>query len=191
MNLYSNDIENKTITYENAIRRHSFHRLYKKLCCIALCTAILVSVLSGCGKPDEALETFQADMNDFTAAIKQLDTDINNINPTSDDAVKQLLAYYDEMEDEFLNLTTIAVPEDYDSIPRLSQKAYDYMVKAISYYHVAFESEPLDQDILNAATAYYEKAFEFVGYIGQVLMGAEITFQSDIDNTENQNTENQ
>ncbi len=150
---------------------------------LMLCLIFLASLTAGCGKKDEALETFQSDIADFTSAIRELDTDINSINPSSDDAVSELLSYYDSMSEEFAKLASIEVPEDYSTIARLSEKANEYMTKAVSYYHAAFGNEPLDQDILNTASTYYAKSFEFIGYIGQVLMGAEITFQSDLEDS--------
>lgn len=152
---------------------------------VCLCNILLLSLLlSGCGsKKDQELETFQKQLDDFSAAVLELDSNINGINPTSDDAVTKLLSYYDTLETEFENLAAISVPEEYSDIARLSAKASEYMSEAVSYYHTAFESETLDPDILSLASSYYEKAFEFVNYIGQVLMGADITFQSDTEDS--------
>lgn len=156
---------------------HKQHKLFFLFWCILLSSLLL----SGCGKKkDAALETFQAQLDNFTNAVMKLDTDINSINPTSDNAVTQLLSYYDELNIQFAALAAIPVPDEYSDVARLSQKASEYMSQAVAYYHTAFESEFLDQDILDLASSYQKKAFDFVNYIGQVLMGADITFQSDL-----------
>ncbi len=146
---------------------------------------LLAIALCGCGKKtDTELDTFQAELDEFTTSVSELDAKINSINPTSDNAVNELLSYYDLLDTEFQELAAISVPEEYSDVTRLSASASEYMSEAVSYYHIAFESEYLDQDILRRASSYYEKAFEFINYIGQVLLGADITFQSDLENTE-------
>ncbi len=159
--------------------------LFQKYISHALCFALLTCILCGCGtKEDPEIVTFRTELDEFTAAVTQLDTQINNINPTSDNAVNELLSYYDLLDTKFMELAEISVPEEYSDVVRLADKASEYMSEAVSYYHTAFESEYLDMDIITLASSYYEKAFTFVNYIGQVLMGADITFQSDLDNTE-------
>lgn len=172
------------------ISRPEIHTVFSYIAIILL----LVSLLTGCGqKKDAGIEAFQTQLNDFTAAVTQLDSDINSINPDSDDAVAQLLSYYDSLAAEFETLAAIPVPEKYSDISRLSSKANDYMAEAVSYYHIAFESETLSSqdmmDMITLASSYYEKSFEFVNYIGQVLMGANISFQSDSDTTSPEGTD--
>lgn len=157
----------------------------QSLLSVTICLMILIGALSGCGKKENSeLKAFQTELDEFTVSIADLDTKINNINPTSDNAVNELLSYYDMLDVEFAELAEIVVPEEYNDVERLADRASEYMSEAVSYYHVAFEGEYLDEDIFNLASSYYEKAFTFVNYIGQVLMGADITFQSDLDNTE-------
>ena len=152
---------------------------------VIACLTLLTGSLTGCGKKENSeLKSFQTELDEFTASVAELDTKINSINPTSDNAVNELLSYYDMLDIEFSELAEIPVPEEYSDVERLADSAGKYMSEAVSYYHVAFEGETLDSDIFNLASSYYEKAFTFVNYIGEVLMGADITFQSDLDNTE-------
>lgn len=152
---------------------------------VIVCLVLLSGTLAGCGKKENSeLTAFQTELDEFMASIADLNTKINNINPTSDNAVNELLSYYDMLDAEFAELAEIPIPEEYSDVERLADSAGKYMSEAVSYYHVAFEGEYLDEDIFNLGSSYYEKAFTFVNYIGQVLMGVDITFQSDLDNTE-------
>lgn len=165
------------------MKQITYSKTYKPLTFL-LTIFMLAFLVTGCGhKKDAEIEAFKTQLDDFTTAVMELDTNINSIDPASDDAAAQLLSYYDSLAAEFETLAAIPVPEKYGDIARLSSKANDYMAEAVSYYHIAFESDTLSgqelMDMVNLASSYYEKSFEFVNYIGQVLMGANISFQSD------------
>lgn len=50
--------------------------------------------ITGCGQ-DKELDTFKTQINDFCESISQLDTDINNIDATDNNASTELLGYHD------------------------------------------------------------------------------------------------
>lgn len=174
-------------------RFHKYSNLKKAACPIqirAISFLLLIAILSGCGsKKDESVETFRSDIDSFADSILEIDAQINAIDPYADDAVMQLLTYYDALEAEFVSLSELSVPESYADAERLADKASEYMSTAVSYFHAAFEGELLDTEMLSQASVYYEKAFTFVNYIGEVLMGNHITFQSDLNNEANEDTE--
>lgn len=146
--------------------------------CIIL---ILVSTifLFGCGKKQESGEitVYQQQMSDFQDALSDMNDKINSIDPESENAVSELLSYYDELNQIFLTMNEYEIPEEYSSVQILSDRAYKYMNQAVLYYHTAFESSPLDQNALETANSYYETAITYVNYIGQVFMGATVTIE--------------
>lgn len=169
---------------------HHLNRAARPILTLTMSFLILMASLTGCGsKKNESVETFRSDIDSFAASILEIDAQINTIDPYTDDAVTQLLTYYDALEAEFVSLSELNIPEDYEDVERLADKASEYMTTAVSYFHTAFESETLDTELLSQASVYYEKAFTFVNYIGEVLMGNHITFQSDLNSETNDATE--
>ncbi len=134
--------------------------------------------LTSCGKlQSQETSLYQNDMTDFTNTLIDLDNKINVIDADSETAVSELLSYYDELDDAFLSLTKMDIPDEYSDAEVLAERASKYMTQAVIYYHTAFEAEELDQMALETANTYYSNAITYVNYIGQVLLGSHVTFE--------------
>ena len=156
---------------------------HKKVSSVLLSSLVVFSLLAGCGSDGKVseLESYEKDLLDFKSAVEDIGTKINEIDATHDDCKNELLFYVDALKDDFKKLSELEIPEGYETVTRLNEKATEYMSTAADYFHTAFEGEVFDEDAYETANTYYYKAFEFVNYTGQVIQGVDITFQSDMD----------
>ena len=156
-------------------------KLRKLKVVVALLSLTAMTVcLTACGSGKSAAVTaYEKDLLSFKSSIDDIGAKINAIDASAADATNELLYYVDYINKDFQALLTLSVPEGYESITRLNEKAASYMESATSYFHTAYEANPFDSEAYNTANTYYAKAFEMVNYTGQVLQGAEISFATD------------
>lgn len=139
---------------------------------LLLTTLLLSAAISGCGKTDDSLQQYKSDMTAFTDTIDELVTSIDDIDLESDTRTEELLAYLDEMDTAFANMSELDVPEQFSNIDELADEASANLSEAVSLYHQAFEDgEELDENVLGAALEYYSRAFKRLDYIGTILQG--------------------
>ena len=96
---------------------------------IGLLTAFM---LTACGQ-DSAIAEFEIEMNDFCTRISELDTSINGIDATVDNATTQLLRYLDDLDVEFSAFAEMDFPKDYDYLERgeFSRNVYECFTASI------------------------------------------------------------
>ncbi len=128
-------------------------------------------LLVGCGKDDEELEQFRTDIENFCINISTLDTAINKIDASSDNAKEELLGYIDQLEEEFLTLASLDFPEDFDYLEPLAAEASSYMAEAASAYHTAYSGEEFAQNYSDYAYENYKRAYKRVQIIITYLHG--------------------
>lgn len=139
---------------------------------VIICTVLLCGLLfTGCGKEDEELTAYQEDMNTFFEHIAAFNDGMNSIDASADDATNQLLFYLDQLQAEFTWMAGITVPDQFSAADSLADEADENMQQAVSLYHMAYESEPFDEAIAQAARAYYDRANIRIKYIIQILHG--------------------
>ncbi len=141
-----------------------------------LAVLFLLAFLTGCGKKDDELEQYKAQMSAFTNKINELGTSIDNIDPASETRTQELLQYLDEMDAAFAEMGAMEVPEQFANIDELADDASANLSKSVSLYHQAFDDDSeYDPDLVNglvdAALEYYSRAFKRLGYIGTILQG--------------------
>ena len=110
----------------------------RKVCrafCLAGCLSLLL--LSGCGK-DQELEQFYSEMESFTERANQNFQTLSGIDPSSENAVDELLAAMDSLAETFTVLAEISVPEEFASIEEIADEASSYMTEAAALYHEAY-----------------------------------------------------
>lgn len=137
------------------------------LCIVLLCGLFLTA----CGKEDEELTAYQEDMNTFFEHIAAFNDGMNSIDASADDATNQLLSYLDQLQAEFTWMAEITVPDQFSAADSLADEADENMQQAVSLYHMAYESEPFDEAIAQAAREYYDRANIRIKYIIQILHG--------------------
>lgn len=132
---------------------------------------LLSAMLAGCGKTDDELEQYKAEMSAFTDKINELGTSIDNIDPDSETRTQELLQYLDEMDTAFAEMSAMKVPEQFVNIDELADDASANLSKSVSLYHQAFDDDSeydpeLVNELVDAALEYYSRAFKRLGYIG-------------------------
>lgn len=135
---------------------------------------LTIFLLPGCGKKDEALDTYKANMDAFYEILVQRSDNINNIDTTeSDKAIEELLENLDALETLFDSLAELEVPSHFGSAEELADDAADYMKEAVALYHKAYEGdeEGIDQDAMDAAYENYTRAMKRIEYIADILKG--------------------
>lgn len=161
-----------------------------------LFVSILLSFsLSGCGQT--SLVDFQNDMDVFLKDITKIDTQMNTIDPNSEDAVKEMLECLDAMNNSFKLLAEIEVPKEFAAIETLADEASEYMNLALQYYNEAFEdSDSYNSAKGDAALQYLQRALVRKEYIAIILQGGTpegegvtISYE-DIDNSANPTNSN-
>ncbi len=143
----------------------------KRYLLFTLFLSIILLTLSGCGKENQALNTYKEEMTSFCNDIQEQNDVINAIDPDSESATDDLLAALDTLNEKFTYLAEMEVPEQFSSIESLADEAGSYMSDAVTMYHEAFEAEEFDTAMLEAANENYERAIKRVQYIGDILMG--------------------
>lgn len=144
-----------------------------------LCTYVLAGTvaLSGCGNTSEAekeLAVFSSSVTDFSEYIQEADEKINSLDVSQKESADELLRILDEMNTEFAAFATIKAPDQYESVPGLAERASEEMSRAVSFYHMAYESEEFNENYADAAYQCYTSSMTAVKYIGMLLLGEEI-----------------
>lgn len=157
----------------------------KKYFIFLLCV-ILILGLTGCGKKDEALETYYNEMNSFTDEVMALKENMDMVDTTNPESSTELLTYLDEMENQFRILSEIEVPSQFAGNETLADEAYSYMQTAVSMYHEFYDDPESSMNIAEAAAENYTRAMKRLEYISAILKG-EIPEGSDVEVTEEEN----
>ncbi|MBQ2803748.1 MAG: hypothetical protein IJF07_07605 [Lachnospiraceae bacterium] len=131
-----------------------------------------VLTLSACGS-DPALAKFKNEMDDFCTAISEIDTSINNIDATSENATTALLGYLDDLENEFEEFSNLDFPEDFDYLEPLADESFDYMTEAVSSYHAAYTGDSYNEALAEYAKQNYARAYKRIQIIISFLHGEE------------------
>lgn len=139
---------------------------------VASCLFFALPLLTGCGEKEE-LTVYRTSMEQFFEEIQAFDSSINALDPESETAVADLLALLDSMEQSFSRMAQLEVPEDFSGVEQLADEADDYMKKAVSLYHQAFEGESYDASLAENAKQYYDLSNQRIWYILSLLHGKE------------------
>lgn len=147
----------------------SIKRFVSVFCCAVL--SLSLCCVTGCGKQaDSGLEEYKASMTEFYDKLTYYDKSINGIDPDSENAKNQLLAYLDEMNESYKKMAELKIPEQFDSISEIAVEAADYMQMADEFYHLAYDGV-FDEDNEQLAAQYYQRANSRVQVMLTVLHG--------------------
>ena len=90
-----------------------------------------MAAVTGCGKKtDPELEAYKESMTEFYDTLAYYDNSINSIDPESEGAKIELLAFLDELNDVYSEMAEIPVPDEFSGIADISDEAAEYMQKA-------------------------------------------------------------
>lgn len=135
---------------------------------------MLSLLLAGCGE-DEALTVFHDQMDGFYGSLSASVNILENIDPSSDTAVDEMLSELDNMSALFTDLDRIEVPpkyqEQFENIEEFAEEASGYMTEAASLYREAYAEGGYDDVIGEAARENYRRAMKRVNYIAILLQG--------------------
>jgi hypothetical protein len=135
------------------------------------CAALLCGLfLTACGN-DEALTEYQDNMTTFFEEVSACNDGMNSIDVSSDDAVDQLLAYLDQLNDEVAWMAELEVPEQFSAVDSLADEASENMQQAVELYHQVYENDEYDEAVAEAAREYYDRANIRIQYIITILHG--------------------
>lgn len=148
----------------------------KKISYRLLSVLIMVLMLCGCGKKEKS--EYEIKVSEFTDNINKCGENINAIDVNSENSSEQLLTELDKMNQYFTSFAAVEVPEKYETNKNLAEVAMQYMNKANTLYHAAFESEVFDEASYTSAKAMYDEAMKYASYIGSVLMDVDPTKDS-------------
>ncbi len=148
----------------------------RKLSNTAFILIISLFLLTGCGSSEatQELSTYQASMETFCDNIAYLNDEINALDGSGESDTQNLLSYLDTLDEQFLQMSELEVPEEFVNVDELADEASENMSMAVSYYHQAYEADPFNQNYADAAFEYYTRANVRLGYILQILHGEEI-----------------
>ena len=133
--------------------------------------AILILVLSGCGKKKEdKLADYCDQMTRFYDQVAEINDTINGIDPDRADASEELLSALDRLNGIFSDMSEYEVPEEFAAMGDLPQEAASYMDKAVTSYHEAYGGE-YDEAAEYLAGEYYERANIRIRYMLSILHG--------------------
>lgn len=135
-------------------------------------------MLTACGE-DPALAQFKKNMDNFCTKISEIDTAINSIDASSDNAVSELLTCLDELDIVFQSFARIDFPEEFDYLESLADESSQFMTEAVKNYHDAYSNGSYNDSIAEYAKQYYIKAYKRVQIIVTCLHG-EIPSDADL-----------
>lgn len=141
-----------------------------KLKIITLCTLLSLASLTGCGK-DAELEHYKENMTAFTENVADIKFQMEEIDPSGEDAVTDVLACLDELQIQFAILAEMEVPKEFISVESLADEAGSYMEEAVSLYHEVFEADEYDETTADVAAQNYDRAMTRLSYISTLLQG--------------------
>lgn len=158
-------------------KTHGGTALRKQTLSLILSISLTILTLTGCGESDatEQLKSYQASMNTFCDNISYINDQINALDGTGESDVEELLQNLDTLNDQFLQMAELTVPDEFATAENLADEASENMNMAVTYYHQAYESDTFNQNYADAAYEYYTRANTRLGYILQILHGEEIT----------------
>ena len=137
---------------------------------ISCATILLLSLMSGCGQ-DPELAHFKNNMESFCEKVADIDSSINEIDATNEDAPDELLSYLDELDLVFQSLGRMDFPEEFDYLESIADEASTYMTEAVKSYHEAYKDNSYNEYTADYAGQNYSRAYTRVQIILDFLQG--------------------
>lgn len=133
---------------------------------------LTMAMFSACGK-DPELERFRKSIDDFCTKVSEIDTSINNIDATADNATSELLSYLDELDLVFQSFGRLDFPEEFDYLEKLADESSSFMTEAVKSFHEAYSNKSYNEAAAEYAQQNYNKAYKRIQIIITFLHGDE------------------
>ena len=137
---------------------------------LASCLCFGMLFFAGCGEREE-LTVFKENMNSFYEEVSAIESNIQNIDENSEDAVTTMLINMEQMAVQFQQLSQLEVPAEFISVEDLADDAYEYMAEAVRLYEEAYEEDYVSDSLIQAASENYASAMRRINYIALLLQG--------------------
>ena len=134
------------------------------------CLCLGMLFFTGCGEREE-LTVFKENMNSFYEEVSAIESNIQNVDENSEDAVTTLLISMEQMAVQFQQLSELEVPKEFISVEDLADDAYEYMAEAVRLYEEAYEEDYVSDPLIQAASENYSSAMRRINYIALLLQG--------------------
>ncbi len=132
---------------------------------------VALALLAGCGKQEaDPLEEYRASMENFYTQVSEIDRAIDAIDPESENAAQTLLNELDRLKIAFDEMAAVETPEEFAGMGDLPAEAAEYMDKAVTAYHDAYDGE-FDEEAESLAGQFYERANVRIRYMLAILHG--------------------
>lgn len=141
----------------------------KKLICL-ICSISATILLCSCGK-DPAITQLKNDVDEFCTNISNIDSAINNIDAESENAISELLANLDNLNEEFVGFAELDFPEEFDYLESLADEASSYMTEAVDSYHDVYSDGAYNEYTAEYAKENYSRAYKRIQIIIAFLHG--------------------
>ncbi len=130
----------------------------------------LVGNLVACSSSND-LSAYEDSMSSYASQIQLIHTNIESLDVNSDGATDLALSYLDELNQVFLDMADLEVPEEFISIESLADEAASCMTESVNAYHTLFTTTPYDEYSALLAEENYNRAMTRQYYIGEILQG--------------------
>lgn len=144
----------------------------KKMLLTFFAAVLALAIFAACGK-DPELERFRKSIDDFCTKVSEIDTSINNIDATADNAVSELLVYLDELDIVFQSFASLDFPEEFDYLEKLADESSSLMTEAVKNFHEAYSNKSYNEAVAEYAQQNYNKAYKRIQIIITFLHGEE------------------
>ena len=128
---------------------------------ISLCVILLtILLLSGCGTSQklEELQNYRSEMDGFCSSVSSLQSQIDAIEPDSENAQEELLSLLDQLAEVSAEAAEVSTPKGYEEAGEMCRRASDYLQEAKGEYHAAFEATPFDTESFQKGLDSYQSA---------------------------------
>ena len=155
----------------------------KKKIRMLLAAVSTILLLTACGE-DPELTRFHKSIDDFCTKVSEIDTEINSIDASSDDAVEELLGYLDELNLVFGSFAKLDFPEEFDYLEDTAIAAGEYMNTAVESFHDAYSNGSYNEYTAEYAQGNYNRAYKRIQMIisflhGEIPEDVDLTMEND------------
>ena len=140
---------------------------------LSLSMTLTACSATGAGKE---VSDYKKSVETFYDTLVEIDGEINEIDPSSQEAIDKLFEEFDKLEANYsqmaeLKVPTKDVPETFAYISDLADEASTYMTQANEYLKQSFDDSSYNENTLKAALECYNRANKRANYIVSLLNG--------------------
>ena len=132
------------------------------------CTAMIMITITFCGCGSKQYAKYEYEVKDLYEKIVSTDVIINNIDPDSDDSLKELYQSLDSLKETFEDFENVNHPKEFKDNKKLAESAVNFIEYAEADFHKAFDDE-YDDASFQEGMLNYNEVIKCVNLMGEVL----------------------